>query len=66
VADLAVRGLGIAILSESMTRNYEGRLQSLIVEDIQTPAILALIWKKTHSPPLRELLIACQKTFTDS
>jgi DNA-binding transcriptional LysR family regulator len=65
VADLAVRGLGIAILSESMTRHYQGRLQSLIVDDIQTPAVLALIWKRTQSPALRELLIACRTTFTD-
>jgi len=65
VADLAVRGLGIAILSESMTRNYEGRLQSLIVDDVRTPALLALIWKSTQSPALRELLVACQNAFTE-
>jgi DNA-binding transcriptional LysR family regulator len=56
VADLAVRGLGIAILSESMTSGYRGRLQALAVDDIETPAILALIWRSAENPALRELL----------
>jgi DNA-binding transcriptional LysR family regulator len=64
VADLAVRGLGIAILSESMTSGYQGRLQALAVDDIPTPAILALIWRSTQNPALRELLRRSHDAFS--
>lgn len=65
VADLAIRGLGIAILTESMAANHEGRLHALAVDDIQTPAGLALIWTTTKSPALRELLLHSRQAFTD-
>jgi len=63
VADLAIRGLGIAILSESMTNAHEGRLHALALDDIETPAVLALIWTKTKSPALRELVEHSHKAF---
>jgi DNA-binding transcriptional LysR family regulator len=63
VADLAIRGLGIAILSESMTSNHQGRLHALAVDDIQTPAVLALIWTTTKSPALQKLLKHSQDAF---
>lgn len=44
VADLAIRGLGVAILSESMTANHHGRLTAVTINDLDTPAVLALIW----------------------
>jgi DNA-binding transcriptional LysR family regulator len=56
VADLAIRGLGIAILSESMAVSYDGRLKPLVIDDIETAAVLALIWGTTTSPALQELL----------
>jgi DNA-binding transcriptional LysR family regulator len=56
VADLAIRGLGIAILAESMAANHADRLTALVIDDITTPAVLALIWSATTSPALRELL----------
>jgi DNA-binding transcriptional LysR family regulator len=65
VADLAVRGLGVAILSESMAKGYAGRLQALRVVDIETPAVLALIWKTAQSPALGKLLIHCRAAFPD-
>ena len=64
IADLAIRGLGIAILSESMTAKPDGRLKGLTIKDIEAPATLALIWKPTHSPALRELLIHTRTVFT--
>jgi DNA-binding transcriptional LysR family regulator len=64
VADLAIRGLGIAILSESMAATHGTRLRALIIDDIQTLAILALIWTETDSPALRELLHHARQTFT--
>jgi DNA-binding transcriptional LysR family regulator len=66
VADLAIRGLGIAILSESMAVNYESRLKALAIYDVETPAVLALIWTTTLSPALRELLQHCRQAFTNS
>jgi DNA-binding transcriptional LysR family regulator len=64
IADLAIRGLGVAILSESMSAKHDGRLKALTIEDIEAPATLALIWKPTHSPALRELLIHTRAAFT--
>jgi DNA-binding transcriptional LysR family regulator len=63
VADLAARGLGIAILSESMVASQQGRLRALDIDDIQTPAVLALIWSTTSSPALRALLAHAQSAF---
>jgi hypothetical protein len=31
------RGLGIAILSESMAASHDTRLETLVIDDIQTP-----------------------------
>jgi DNA-binding transcriptional LysR family regulator len=66
VADLAIRGLGVAILSETTAANQDDGLRSLTVDDIRTPALLALIWTKTQSPALRELLLHAQEVFTGS
>jgi DNA-binding transcriptional LysR family regulator len=64
VADLALRGLGIAILSESMAAGFDGQLQALAIDDIQTPALLALVWPHAISPALQELLRHIQAAFT--
>lgn len=64
VADLAIRGLGIAILSESMAANHNDTLRALAVDDIETPAVLALIWTRTPSPALRELVLHSRQAFT--
>jgi DNA-binding transcriptional LysR family regulator len=63
VADLAIRGLGVAILSQSMVAHYTGRLSALTVWDIQTPAVLALVWPRTTSPALRELVHHARQAF---
>ena len=63
IADLAIRGLGIAILSESMVANHDERLKALALDDIKTPALLALIWRTTSSPALRELLKHTRRAF---
>jgi DNA-binding transcriptional LysR family regulator len=64
VADLAIRGLGVAILSETTAASQDNGLMALTIADIHTPALLALIWSKTHSPALRELLAHTQAAFT--
>ena len=63
VADLAIRGLGVAVLSESMVAD-DGQLRALVIDDVETPAILALIWRKTKSPALREFLLHARPAFT--
>ncbi|GAA3132868.1 LysR family transcriptional regulator [Streptosporangium carneum] len=56
IADLAARGLAVAVLSDSMAGHYRDRLTALTVDDVETPALLALIWRSTPGPALRELL----------
>jgi DNA-binding transcriptional LysR family regulator len=64
VADLAIRGLGVAVLSESMAATHVGRLKALPIDDIETPAVLALVWTTTKSPALRELLLHSRRALT--
>ncbi|MCD0483363.1 LysR family transcriptional regulator [Streptacidiphilus sp. ASG 303] len=62
VAALALRGLGVAVLSESMAARYEG-LRTVPIADAGVPAVLALITATTGSPALRELLAYCRRFF---
>ena len=64
VADLAVRGLGIAVLSETMAAHYSARLRAMPLRDIGTPALLALIWKPEPASAQREFLLHCRQAFT--
>ncbi|MFE3449285.1 LysR family transcriptional regulator [Nonomuraea sp. NPDC059194] len=64
IADLAARGLGVAVLSESMAAHYRDRLTALVISDVETPALLALVWKSTHNPAVRELLGYGRRAFT--
>jgi DNA-binding transcriptional LysR family regulator len=63
IADLAIRGLGVAILSESMAARYRDRLTALTIDDIETPGLLALVWKSPQSPAVRELLVHGRQAF---
>jgi DNA-binding transcriptional LysR family regulator len=63
IVDLAIRGLGVAILSESMAANYRDELNACTIDDVETPALLALVWTTTKSPALRELLHHARATF---
>jgi DNA-binding transcriptional LysR family regulator len=65
VADLAARGLGVAILTESMAAFHEGRLKALVIDDIALTVGLALIWKASKSPALQELIDRSRVAFTD-
>ncbi|HEX3961197.1 MAG TPA: LysR family transcriptional regulator [Trebonia sp.] len=64
VVDLTARGLGVAILSESMATAYRDRLQALPIEDAGTPALLALAWKPSPSPAVAELIRHCRRAFS--
>lgn len=63
VADLAARGLGVAVLSQSMAAAHAARLRVLPLDGIDIPAVLALIWKPAPSPALAELLRHCRDAF---
>lgn len=63
VVDLAGRGLGVAILSESMTLELEGDLARVPMTGIDVHAVLALVWKPAHNPALRELVRHCETAF---
>ncbi|MEV4838742.1 LysR family transcriptional regulator [Nonomuraea sp. NPDC049486] len=63
VADLAARGLGVGILSESMAAHHRDRLAARVIDDVEAPARLALVWKNTHSPAVREALAHGRKAF---
>ena len=63
VIDLARRGLGVAILSESMTTQHSDHLAAMPLTGVDMPVVLALIWKHTPSPAVHELVRHCQMTF---
>ncbi|MFF5291784.1 LysR family transcriptional regulator [Paractinoplanes globisporus] len=62
VADLAERGLGIAVLSESMAKAHPG-LVAVPITGIPLPALLALVWRERTSPALAALLPHCRREF---
>jgi DNA-binding transcriptional LysR family regulator len=55
VADLAARGLGVAVLSASMATDF-GDLRAVPIEAINPPVVLAVVWRDGHSPAVRELV----------
>jgi DNA-binding transcriptional LysR family regulator len=59
VADLAARGLGTAILSQTMAAAFAGRLHAQVIEDVDTPALLSLIWKPSPSPAAEAFIRRC-------
>jgi DNA-binding transcriptional LysR family regulator len=65
VMNLAERGLGVAVLSESMTVGQPG-LRTIGITDADVPAVLALVSAPTKSPALRELLLHCGRSFGDT
>ena len=62
VADLAARGLGIAVLSESMAPAYPD-LTAVPIDGIELPALLALVWRPRASAALSALLPHLEKAF---
>ncbi|MGW4049387.1 LysR family transcriptional regulator [Streptomyces sp. NPDC004779] len=63
LADLAARGLGVAVLSASMAEAYAGRLTALPLTDADVPALLALVWKPAHQPSVRAFLTHARDAF---
>lgn len=65
IAELAARGLAVAVLSDSMAASYSDRLTAHTIDDVDTPALLALVWKNMRSPGMRELLVHSRQAFTE-
>ncbi len=63
VAELATRGVGLAVLSESMATAYP-HLKSIPIDGIHIPALLALVWRPRASPAVAALLPHLHKAFT--
>ncbi|MFD9355284.1 LysR family transcriptional regulator [Streptomyces sp. NPDC060031] len=63
IADLAARGLGVAVLSASMAAHYADRLVARTLDDVEIPALLSLVWADTRGPAVRELLAHCRRAF---
>jgi DNA-binding transcriptional LysR family regulator len=63
VADLASRGLGVGILSESMLTARTDELVGRRIEDVETPAVLALVWRELPHPALAKLVARCAQAF---
>ncbi|MEV0239344.1 LysR substrate-binding domain-containing protein [Streptomyces sp. NPDC050674] len=63
VVDLAARGLGVAVLSESMAAGRDGGVVVRVIDDVETPALLALVWRGGRGPAVRELLTRCRSAF---
>jgi DNA-binding transcriptional LysR family regulator len=63
VVDLAARGLGVAVLSESMAAGRGDRVVVRTIDDVRTPALLALVWRSGRSPAVRGLLAQCRRAF---
>lgn len=62
IADLTARGLGVAILSESMAAAYPD-LVARRIDDATAPALLALVWKDAVRPAVRELVAHGRRAF---
>lgn len=62
VASLAARGLGIAVLSESMAVGFP-ELSAVPITGVPSPALLALVWRPRVSAALEALLPHLKEAF---
>jgi len=65
IAALAARGLGVAILCDSMMAPYDDSLVGLPIHDADAPALLSLVWRGTTGPAVRELVTHCRRAFAE-
>lgn len=63
IADLAMRGLGVAILTESIARGYADHLRPLAIREATTAAVLAVSWATEPGPALAALVAHCRAAF---
>ncbi|GLI02493.1 LysR family transcriptional regulator [Phytohabitans aurantiacus] len=63
IADLAARGLGVGILSESMSEAYRDRLTARVIADVASPTLLAFGWRPAPGPAVRAFLTHARRAF---
>ncbi|MER5881278.1 LysR family transcriptional regulator [Streptomyces sp. NPDC001910] len=63
IVDLAARGLGVAVLSDSMAAGHRDRLTARTIDDVEAPALLALVWRGSDNASVRELLVHGRRAF---
>jgi DNA-binding transcriptional LysR family regulator len=63
IAELAVRGLGVGVLSASMAARYAERLVVLPVVGTTVPGVLALVWRPAAGPATQALLPHARHAF---
>jgi DNA-binding transcriptional LysR family regulator len=66
VMDLAARGLGVAVVSETIAAAHSDRLWSAVLDDAPVPALLSLVWKPAPSPAAAAFLTHCRRAFGGS
>jgi len=64
IADLAIRGLGVAILSESMATQHSPWLTARPIEGINTESVLSLVWTPAKNPARQQLIHHCRRAFS--
>nr|WP_296763686.1 LysR family transcriptional regulator [Rhodococcus sp. (in: high G+C Gram-positive bacteria)] len=62
VADLAARGMGVGILSESMAADFAD-LTAVPIEDVDIDALLALVWSGRSNAAVKDLVSRVRKSF---
>jgi DNA-binding transcriptional LysR family regulator len=62
VADLAARGMGVAVLSASMAAGF-GELTAVPIDDVPLRALLALVWRPKAGAALNALLPHLKEEF---
>jgi DNA-binding transcriptional LysR family regulator len=62
VADLAARGLGVAVLAASMVAGHRS-LAAVTIADVDDESMLVLVWRPDPPAALRELLARCRVAF---
>jgi len=62
IADMAARGLGVGVLSASMAGRYP--LTARVVAGVETPAVLALIWRTSPPPAVRRFVTLARTAFS--
>jgi len=63
VANLAIRGFGLGVPTQSMAAVHADRLKALFISDVRASAGPAMIWRGTTTPALREFLFCSHQAF---
>jgi hypothetical protein len=50
-------------LSQSTAPADDERLLTLVIDDVHTPSLLALVWKMAENPAVQALLDRCRSSF---